>query len=168
MKIKIHPKIKKIFNINLNKFPNTFGKNQDNDYSSKKEIKDSINDNFQTINNYCGKINPKNSEKQIFDESLFNNNIKKSKNNLNIRKYLINNENGQNKTYVLQSKLNLGTNDYQYNDNDIILPNTYNFPLIEDKNINNNINIEKYPNIIDTMSLLFEYINLIIYYEIIK
>ena len=156
---------KENININLNKFPNTFGKNQDNDYSSKKEIKDSINDNCQAINNYCSKINPKNSEKQIFDESLLNKNIKKSKNNSNIRKYLINNENGQNKTYVLQSKLNLGTNDYQYNDNDIILPNTYNFPLIDDKNINNNINIEKYPNIIDTMSLFFEYINLIIYYE---
>ena len=154
-------KNKENININLN----TFGKNQDNDYSSKKEIKDSINDNCQIINNYCSKINPKNSEKQIFDESSLNNNIKKSENNSNIRKYLINNENGQNKTYVLQSKLNLGTNDYQYNDNDIILPNTYNFPLIEDKNINNNINIEKYPNIIDTMSLFFEYINLIIYYE---
>ena len=151
--------------VDLQKFPNTFGKNQDNDNSSKKDNK---NDNIQNIKENINYINQDNSIKKLNKDALSNSQNHKTKKNIH-KKNIINNniQNIQNKTFHIKSKLNLESNDYQYND--IIPPNTYNFPLIEDRNININIKSNNYHNdysiIIDAMSIFFEYINSIIYYE---
>ena len=78
-------------------------------------------------------------------------------------------QDNSNLTFNSNSKLNLESNLYE----DIIPSNTYNFPLIEDRNINFDIkndnvidnNGNKFINVVDIMSTFFEYIKLIIYYE---
>ena len=154
--------------VSLQKFPNTFGKNQDNDSSSKNDTK---RDNSQNTNENknINNINQKNSEKKLLKNILSNKNNHKAKKNLN-KKNMINNKNIpniQNQTFHIKSKLNLESNDNQYND--IIPINTYDFPLMEDRNIDINIksnfNFNDFTNDIDAMSIFFEYINSIIYYE---
>ena len=152
--------------VSLQKFPNTFGKNQDNDTSSKKDNK---NDNVQNINENIDYINQKNSDNKLIKKIIPNNQNHKTKKNIHKKNIINNNINNiQNKSFHIKSKLNLESNINQYND--IIPSNTYNFPLIEDRNINLNIKSNNkiyndYSNIIDDMSIFFEYINSIIYYE---
>ena len=152
--------------VSLQKFPNTFGKNQDNDTSSKKDNK---NENVQNINENIDYINQKNSDIKLIKKIIPNNQNHKTKKNIHKKNIINNNINNiQNKSFHIKSKLNLESNINQYND--IIPSNTYNFPLIEDRNINLNIKSNNkiyndYSNIIDDMSIFFEYINSIIYYE---
>ena len=152
--------------VSLQKFPNTFGKNQDNDTSSKNDNK---NDNVQNINENIDYINQKNSDNKLIKKIIPNNQNHKTKKNIHKKNIINNNINDiQNKSFHIKSKLNLESNINQYND--IIPSNTYNFPLIEDRNINLNIKSNNkiyndYSNIIDDMSIFFEYINSIIYYE---
>ena len=158
-------------NVYLQKFPNTFGKNQDND-NSLKNINDKNSINTKEYNN----INNKNNQnKKNLKKILLNKKIKKTKINSEIpfQNSYYNNlkfyQDNSNLTFYPQSKLNLELNPYE----DIIPSNTYNFPLIEDRNINFDIkndnvidnNGNKFINVVDIMSTFFEYIKLIIYYE---
>ena len=166
----ITPNKENINNINLQQFPNTFGKNKDNGFSNpKNEIENINNQNSENTKENNNNINKNNFEKEAIQNVLSKKSINKSKKNSNNKNII--NLNKQNYTYHIKSKLNLEENNSQYND--IIPPNTFDFPLIEDRNINiciknniikNNSNT-KNTNIIDAISIFFEYINLIIYYE---
>ena len=120
------------------------------------------------------KVIPKKPKKK----NLINKQIQKSKKNLKLSQNsnkIINFNNcsdDPNRTYNTKSKLNLESKYYLMDD--IIPPNTYNFPLEEERNININIkgdsnviddNLKIYSNEIEAMSIFFEYIHLIIYYE---
>ena len=157
-------------NVYLQKFPNTFGKNQDNENSLKTNI-DNNPINTKEFNN----INKDNSSKKNLKKSFLSKKIKKTKINSaipfqnsfhdNLKFY----QDNSNLTFNPNSKLNLESNPYE----DIITSNTYNFPLIEDRNINFDIkndnvidnNAKRFINVVDIMSIFFEYIQLIIYYE---
>ena len=167
----ITPNKENINYINLQKFPNTFGKNKDNNGNSENENANFSKKNFENILENNNNINQNNFEKEVIQNILSNKSIHKSKNNSNNKNIINLNQNKQNQTFHIKSKLNLEENNSKYND--IIPPNTFDFPLIEDRNINiciknNEIkknNFEKKTNVIDAINIFFEYINLIIYYE---
>ena len=157
-------------NVYLQKFPNTFGKNQDNENSIKTNI-----DNNPISTKEFNNINKDNSSKKNLKKSFLSKKIKKTKINSaipfqnsfhdNLKFY----QDNSNLTFNSNSKLNLESNPYE----DIIPSNSYNFPLIEDRNINFDIkndnaidnNAKRFINVVDIMSIFFEYIQLIIYYE---
>ena len=157
-------------NVYLQKFPNTFGKNQDNENSIKTNI-----DNNPISTKEFNNINKDNSSKKNLKKSFLSKKIKKTKINSAIPFQNSYNDNlkfyqdNSNLTFNPNSKLNLESNPYE----DIITSNTYNFPLIEDRNINFDIkndnildnNAKRFINVVDIMSIFFEYIQLIIYYE---
>ena len=160
--------------VDLQKFPVTFGKNQENESNSNKEV---INFNEEnSLNNKEDNINNKsNSNKKNRQKKILNNCINKSKkkstssspdiNNIHFNEDITNN----NQEFSLKSKL-----EYESNDNiNMINTNSYCSHLNEDdiSNVNNKFNnvLENkdinLPNMIDTISIFFEYIRLIIYYE---
>ena len=160
--------------VDLQKFPVTFGKNQENESNSNKEV---INFNEEnSLNNKEDDINNKsNSNKKNRQKKILNNCINKSKkkstssspdiNNIHFNEDITNN----NQEFSLKSKL-----EYESNDNiNMINTNSYYSHLNEDdiSNVNNKFNnvLENkdinLPNMIDTISIFFEYIRLIIYYE---
>ena len=160
--------------VDLQKFPVTFGKNQENESNSNKEV---INFNEEnSLNNKEDNINNKsNSNKKNRQKKILNNCINKSKkkstssspdiNNIHFNEDITNN----NQEFSVKSKL-----EYESNDNmNMINTNSYCSHLNEDdiSNVNNKFNnvLENkdinLPNMIDTISIFFEYIRLIIYYE---
>ena len=167
-------------NIYLQKFPNTFGKNQEIDNNPKNDTKEIIDEKLinQENNNNINKGSSNSNKKKVLlkkRNQKSNKNISLSYKNPNIKKNIIptpNNSDIQNRTLFNKSKINLELNNSA--SSDIVVPTTYNFPLIEDRNININIkndkiilddNIMEYPNLIDVMSVFFDYIRLIIYFE---
>ena len=160
--------------VDLQKFPVTFGKNQENESNSNKEV---INFNEEnSLNNKEDDINNKsNSNKKNRQKKILNNCKNKSKkkstssspdiNNIHFNEDITNN----NQEFSVKSKL-----EYESNDNmNMINTNSYCSHLNEDdiSNVNNRFNnvLENkdinLPNMIDTISIFFEYIRLIIYYE---
>ena len=159
--------------VDLQKFPVTFGKNQENESNSNKEV---INFNEEnSLNNKEDNINKSNSNKKNRQKKILNNCINKSKkkstssspdiNNIHFNEDITNN----NQEFSVKSKL-----EYESNDNiNMINTNSYCSHLNEDdiSNVNNKFNnvLENkdinLPNMIDTISIFFEYIRLIIYYE---
>ena len=142
--------------------------------NSNKEV---INFNEEnSLNNKEDDINNKsNSNKKNRQKKILNNCINKSKkkstssspdiNNIHFNEDITNN----NQEFSLKSKL-----EYESNDNmNMINTNSYCSHLNEDdiSNVNNKFNnvLENkdinLPNMIDTISIFFEYIRLIIYYE---
>ena len=160
--------------VDLQKFPVTFGKNQENESNSNKEVINFNEDN--SLNNKEDDINNKsNSNKKNRQKKILNNCINKSKkkstssspdiNNIHFNEDITNN----NQEFSVKSKL-----EYESNDNiNMINTNSYCSHLNEDdiSNVNNKFNnvLENkdinLPNMIDTISIFFEYIRLIIYYE---
>ena len=160
--------------VDLQKFPVTFGKNQENESNSNKEVinfneENSLNNKEDSI------INKSNSNKKNRQKKILNNCINKSKkkstssspdiNNIHFNEDITNN----NQEFSVKSKL-----EYESNDNiNMINTNSYCSHLNEDdiSNVNNKFNnvLENkdinLPNMIDTISIFFEYIRLIIYYE---
>ena len=83
--------------VSLQKFPNTFGKNQDNDTSSKKDNK---NENVQNINENIDYINQKNSDNKLIKKIIPNNQNHKTKKNIHKKNIINNNINNiQNKSF---------------------------------------------------------------------
>ena len=159
--------------VDLQKFPVTFGKNQENESNSNKEV--IIFNEENSLNNKEDNINKSNSNKKNRQKKILNNCINKSKkkstssspdiNNIHFNEDITNN----NQEFSLKSKL-----EYESNDNmNMINTNSYCSHLNEDdiSNVNNKFNnvLENkdinLPNMIDTISIFFEYIRLIIYYE---
>ena len=159
-------------NVYLQKFPNTFGKNEENENSLKQVIKEGLKENSLNVQENNNINNKKNPDKYI-KQNIINRKINKKKKNtsLSLQNSYQNNffdfQGGPNQTFNEKLKYNL-----ESNPNDDILPsNKYYFPLIEDRSINLDIKYDmendtkKLTNMVDKMSLFFEYIHLIIYYE---
>ena len=160
--------------VDLQKFPVTFGKNQENESNSNKEVIN-FNEENSLNNKEDNIINKSNSNKKNRQKKILNNCINKSKkkstssspdiNNIHFNEDITNN----NQEFSVKSKL-----EYESNDNiNMINTNSYCSHLNEDdiSNVNNKFNnvLENkdinLPNMIDTISIFFEYIRLIIYYE---
>ena len=160
--------------VDLQKFPVTFGKNQENESNSNKEVIN-FNEENSLNNKEDNIINKRNSNKKNRQKKILNNCINKSKkkstssspdiNNIHFNEDITNN----NQEFSVKSKL-----EYESNDNiNMINTNSYCSHLNEDdiSNVNNKFNnvLENkdinLPNMIDTISIFFEYIRLIIYYE---
>ena len=167
-------KNKENINYNLQKFPNTFGKNQENESSSNKELINSNNEN--STNNKEDDINKSNQNKKNRQKKILNNRKNNSKKNSSLSSQDINNIyftediNNLNSEFSLKPKMDLELNDNMIN-------STYHFSYLNEEDIlnindknnkNNNILANKelnLPNEIDTISRFFEYIHVIIYYE---